>query len=65
LSAGRATTLQSCALIAAEDTRHTGTFFQMAFRDQTPQLSLHDHNEGTARRRNHRAAAAGRIGGLW
>jgi len=36
--------LQSCSLIAAEDTRHTGALLK-AFGIQTPQLSLHDHNE--------------------
>jgi 16S rRNA (cytidine1402-2'-O)-methyltransferase len=39
--------LSSCALIAAEDTRHTGVLLK-AFGIGTPQLSLHDHNE-TAR----------------
>jgi 16S rRNA (cytidine1402-2'-O)-methyltransferase len=39
--------LASCALIAAEDTRHTGILLK-AFGIGTPQLSLHDHNE-TAR----------------
>ena len=42
-------TLQSCAWIAAEDTRHTGVLLKY-FGIQTPQLSLHDHNE------QHRAA---------
>ncbi|HEY2144772.1 MAG TPA: 16S rRNA (cytidine(1402)-2'-O)-methyltransferase [Steroidobacteraceae bacterium] len=37
-------TLQSCALIAAEDTRHTGILLKH-FGIETPQLSLHDHNE--------------------
>ena len=37
-------TLQTCSLIAAEDTRHTGVLLK-AFGIQTPQLSLHDHNE--------------------
>ena len=36
--------LQTCSLIAAEDTRHTGVLLK-AFGIQTPQLSLHDHNE--------------------
>src|ERR1700676_4524977 len=36
--------LSNCALIAAEDTRHTGVLLK-AFGIQTPQLSLHDHNE--------------------
>jgi 16S rRNA (cytidine1402-2'-O)-methyltransferase len=36
--------LSSCALIAAEDTRHTGILLK-AFGIATPQLSLHDHNE--------------------
>ena len=37
-------TLQACALIAAEDTRHTGVLLKH-FGIQTPQMSLHDHNE--------------------
>jgi 16S rRNA (cytidine1402-2'-O)-methyltransferase len=37
--------LSSCALIAAEDTRHTGVLLKH-FEIGTPQLSLHDHNEG-------------------
>lgn len=37
-------TLKSCALIAAEDTRHTGILLKH-FGIETPQLSLHDHNE--------------------
>ena len=37
-------TLQACALIAAEDTRHTGVLLKH-FDIQTPQMSLHDHNE--------------------
>jgi 16S rRNA (cytidine1402-2'-O)-methyltransferase len=37
-------TLQACAVIAAEDTRHTGALLKH-FGIQTPQLSLHDHNE--------------------
>jgi 16S rRNA (cytidine1402-2'-O)-methyltransferase len=36
--------LSDCALVAAEDTRHTGVLLK-AFGIQTPQLSLHDHNE--------------------
>jgi 16S rRNA (cytidine1402-2'-O)-methyltransferase len=36
--------LSSCALIAAEDTRHTGVLLKH-FGIGTPQLSLHDHNE--------------------
>jgi 16S rRNA (cytidine1402-2'-O)-methyltransferase len=36
--------LADCALIAAEDTRHTGILLK-AFGIATPQLSLHDHNE--------------------
>lgn len=36
--------LANCALIAAEDTRHTGILLR-AFGIGTPQLSLHDHNE--------------------
>ena len=39
-------TLQSCALIAAEDTRHTGTLLKH-FGIGTAQVSLHDHNEKT------------------
>jgi len=38
--------LSDCALIAAEDTRHTGILLK-AFGIATPQLSLHEHNEGT------------------
>ncbi len=37
-------TLQSCGLIAAEDTRHTGILLK-AFGITTQQLALHDHNE--------------------
>jgi 16S rRNA (cytidine1402-2'-O)-methyltransferase len=37
-------TLQRCALIAAEDTRHTGNLLQH-FAIATPLVSLHDHNE--------------------
>ncbi len=36
--------LQTCSLIAAEDTRHTGILLKH-FGIATPQLSLHDHNE--------------------
>jgi 16S rRNA (cytidine1402-2'-O)-methyltransferase len=36
--------LSDCALIAAEDTRHTGVLLK-AFGIRTPLLSLHDHNE--------------------
>lgn len=38
-------TLRTCDLIAAEDTRHTGILLKH-FEINTPQLSLHDHNEG-------------------
>jgi 16S rRNA (cytidine1402-2'-O)-methyltransferase len=38
-------TLANCALIAAEDTRHTGILLK-AFGIGTPQISQHDHNEG-------------------
>ena len=38
--------LTECALIAAEDTRHTGILLKH-FGIVTPQLSLHDHNEET------------------
>jgi 16S rRNA (cytidine1402-2'-O)-methyltransferase len=44
LSARARDILQTCSLIAAEDTRHTGTLLKH-FGIQTPQLSLHDHNE--------------------
>jgi len=37
-------TLKTCALIAAEDTRHTGILLKH-FGIQTPMVSLHDHNE--------------------
>jgi 16S rRNA (cytidine1402-2'-O)-methyltransferase len=43
-SARACATLKDCALIAAEDTRHTGILLKH-FSIQTPQLSLHDHNE--------------------
>jgi 16S rRNA (cytidine1402-2'-O)-methyltransferase len=46
LSARARDTLQNCALIAAEDTRHTGMLLKH-FSIQTPQISLHDHNEQT------------------
>jgi 16S rRNA (cytidine1402-2'-O)-methyltransferase len=36
--------LSTCALIAAEDTRHTGVLLKH-FGIETPQVSLHDHNE--------------------
>ena len=49
LSARARDTLQSCALIAAEDTRHTGVLLK-AFGITTQQLSLHEHNEGTRAR---------------
>ncbi len=38
-------TLKNVDLIAAEDTRHTGILLKH-FQIGTPQLSLHDHNEG-------------------
>jgi 16S rRNA (cytidine1402-2'-O)-methyltransferase len=44
LSARARETLQSCSVIAAEDTRHTGVLLKH-FGIQTPQFSLHDHNE--------------------
>jgi 16S rRNA (cytidine1402-2'-O)-methyltransferase len=44
LSARARDTLHSCALIAAEDTRHTGVLLK-AFGIATPQMSLHEHNE--------------------
>lgn len=44
MSARARTTLETCALIAAEDTRHTGTLLK-AFGVRTPMVSLHDHNE--------------------
>jgi 16S rRNA (cytidine1402-2'-O)-methyltransferase len=46
LSARARETLANCALIAAEDTRHTGILLKH-FDIATPQLSLHDHNEET------------------
>ncbi|HEY0745574.1 MAG TPA: 16S rRNA (cytidine(1402)-2'-O)-methyltransferase [Steroidobacteraceae bacterium] len=46
LSARARDTLANCALIAAEDTRHTGILLK-AFGIGTPQLSLHDHNEAS------------------
>ncbi|HWJ33980.1 MAG TPA: 16S rRNA (cytidine(1402)-2'-O)-methyltransferase [Steroidobacteraceae bacterium] len=36
--------LADCALVVAEDTRHTGTLLKH-FGINTPQLSLHEHNE--------------------
>jgi 16S rRNA (cytidine1402-2'-O)-methyltransferase len=45
LSSRARETLQNCALIAAEDTRHTGVLLK-AFNIGTQQLSLHEHNEG-------------------
>src|SRR5271154_4817554 len=44
LSSRARDTLQNCALIAAEDTRHTGVLLKH-FGIQTPQISMHDHNE--------------------
>jgi 16S rRNA (cytidine1402-2'-O)-methyltransferase len=44
LSARACEILKSCALIAAEDTRHTGVLLKH-FGIETPQISLHDHNE--------------------
>jgi 16S rRNA (cytidine1402-2'-O)-methyltransferase len=44
LSARARETLQNVALIAAEDTRHTGVLLKH-FGIRTPQLSLHEHNE--------------------
>jgi 16S rRNA (cytidine1402-2'-O)-methyltransferase len=46
LSPRARTVLGDCALIAAEDTRHTGIHLKH-FDIATPQLSLHDHNEET------------------
>jgi len=37
-------TLRACSVIAAEDTRHTGTLMRH-FSISTPLVSLHDHNE--------------------
>jgi 16S rRNA (cytidine1402-2'-O)-methyltransferase len=45
LSPRAVATLKNCDLIAAEDTRHTGILLKH-FAINTPQLSLHDHNEG-------------------
>jgi 16S rRNA (cytidine1402-2'-O)-methyltransferase len=44
LSSRARSTLETCALIAAEDTRHTGTLLKH-LGVTTPLLSLHDHNE--------------------
>jgi 16S rRNA (cytidine1402-2'-O)-methyltransferase len=44
LSARACEILKSCTLIAAEDTRHTGVLLKH-FGIETPQMSLHDHNE--------------------
>jgi 16S rRNA (cytidine1402-2'-O)-methyltransferase len=54
--------LSECALIAAEDTRHTGVLLKH-FGIQTPQLSVHDHNEqhranGIIERLRHGASVA-------
>ena len=46
LSARARETLANCALIAAEDTRHTGILLKH-FGIDTPQLSLHEQNEET------------------
>ncbi len=43
-SARATETLRTCRWIAAEDTRHTGVLLKH-FGIQTPQLSLHEHNE--------------------
>jgi 16S rRNA (cytidine1402-2'-O)-methyltransferase len=45
LSPRATATLKACELIAAEDTRHTGILLKH-FQINTPQLSLHEHNEG-------------------
>lgn len=45
LSARARDTLDSCGLIAAEDTRRTGMLLK-AFGLSKPMLSLHEHNEG-------------------
>ena len=45
LSARARDTLASCSLVAAEDTRRTGTLLN-AFGVAKPLLSLHEHNEG-------------------
>jgi 16S rRNA (cytidine1402-2'-O)-methyltransferase len=45
LSPRAVATLKDCDLIAAEDTRHTGILLKH-FQIGTPQLSLHEHNEG-------------------
>lgn len=44
LSARARATLEACSLIAAEDTRRTGTLLN-AFGLSKPMLSLHEHNE--------------------
>lgn len=44
-SARARATLESCSLVAAEDTRRTGTLLH-AFGLSKPMLSLHEHNEG-------------------
>jgi 16S rRNA (cytidine1402-2'-O)-methyltransferase len=44
LSARAREILQTVSLIAAEDTRHTGVLLKH-FGIETPQISLHDHNE--------------------
>ena len=44
LSARAQATLQQCALVAAEDTRHSGSMLRQ-FGIATPLVSLHEHNE--------------------
>lgn len=44
LSPRAAAVLKDCDLIAAEDTRHTGILLKH-FQIDTPQISLHEHNE--------------------
>ena len=44
-SARARATLDACSLVAAEDTRRTGTLLN-AFGLSKPMLSLHEHNEG-------------------
>jgi 16S rRNA (cytidine1402-2'-O)-methyltransferase len=53
---------KACALVAAEDTRHTGRCCIIS-RVATPLVSLHEHNEDTARRGADCAAARRASGG--
>ena len=64
LSARARETLQSVAVIAAEDTRHTGVLLKH-FDIRTPQLSLHDHNEQQRSAQIIEHLRRGRLGPRW